>query len=206
RHPLADRVEIAVVRHLLRRPNRSLEDIDKTLCEVFPGLLTPAPSLILSALQSYGEEQASRWHIAPSDQPSTRRKDLREMRAALGGLGQHLGYQVVEDGNVEWRGTDGRVELTFYPLASAVLGDLLLSAGTPPAQSLVVLPGRRASLALTKIEGDPRLKQAQEDGWRFIKYRHVRRLAENLSLTRESFNELIELDPLTTDAMQAPLL
>jgi len=206
RQPLADRVEIAVVRHLLRRPGHTLEDIDQTLCAVFPGLLTPSRSLILAALQSYGEEQAGRWRISPSDQPRARRKDLREMRAALTGLGQRLGYEVAKDGNVEWRGANGAVQLTFYPLASAVLGELLLAPATPPAQSLLLLPGRRAGLALTKIEGDPRLQQAVEDGWRFIKYRHVRRLAENLSLTHESFTELIDLDPLTMDPMQAPLL
>jgi len=206
RQPLADRVEMAVVRYLLRRPGHVLNQIDQTLCEVFPGLLTPSRSLILAALQSYGEEQDGRWRISPNDQPRSRRKDLREIRAALGGLGRRLGYEIAKDGAVEWRGANGRTELTFYPLASAVLGELLLSPGTPPAQSLVVLPGRRAGLALTKIERDPRLKQAVDDGWRFIKYRHVRRLAENLSLTHESFAELLDLDPLTMDQLQAPLL
>jgi len=206
RTPLADRLEIAVVRYLLRRPGHSLEDIDRTLCQVFPGLLTPAPGLLLAALQSYGEEQDGGWRISSADQPRARRQDLREMRAALAALGGRLGYQVVTNGHVEWRGADGRLELIFYPLASAVMGDLLLSANTPPAQSLIVLPGRRASLALNKLTRDPRLKQAQDDGWRFIKYRHVRRLAENLSVTRESFAELIDLDPLTMDQLQAPLL
>jgi hypothetical protein len=69
-----------------------------------------------------------------------------------------------------------------------------------------VLPGRRAGLALYKLERDPRFRQAKDDGWRFIKYRHVRRLAENLSLTRDSFAELLDLDPLTLEQLQAPLL
>ena len=206
RQPLADRVEIAVVRYLLRRPGHTIEEIDQTLCEVFPGLLTPPRSLILAALQSYGEEEAGLWRISPSDGPRARRADLREMHSALAGLGQRLGYEVSRDGSVEWRAAEGRAELSFYPIASAVLGELLLTPAAPPAESLLVLPGRRAALALTKIERDPRLQQAVQDGWRFIKYRHVRRLAENLSLTHESFAELLDLDPLTMDAMQAPLL
>jgi hypothetical protein len=59
---------------------------------------------------------------------------------------------------------------------------------------------------LAKLARDPRFQQAADDGWRFIKFRHVRRLAENLSLTRESFAELLELDPLTLEHLQAPLL
>lgn len=206
RTPLADRVEIAVVRYLLRHPGHSLAQIDETICQVFPGLLTPPRSLVLSILQSYGEEKDGMWRLAASEQPRGRRKDLREIRAALGGLAQRLGYQVAKVDEVTWTEGAGKPALSFYPMASAVLGDILLKASTPPKQSVVVLPGRRAGLALYKIERDPRLKQAIEDGWRFIKFRHVRRLAENLSLTRESFAELLELDPLTLEQAQAPLL
>lgn len=206
RSPLADRVEIATVRYLLRRAGHTLDEIDTALCEIFPGLLTPPRSLILAALQSYGVEVEGRWQLAEADSPQARRKDLREMRSALGGLGQRLGYQVEKNGVVEWRDADGRNAMTFYPIASAVVGEILLSAATPPEHSVIVLPGRRAALALYKLERDPRFAQAQKDGWRFIKYRHVRRLAENLSLTRESFAELLDLDPLTLEQLQAPLL
>ncbi|MEX1247044.1 MAG: hypothetical protein WEA61_01060 [Anaerolineales bacterium] len=206
RTPLADRVEIAVVRYLLRGEAHALREIDETICRVFPGLLTPSRSLILACLQSYGEGDNGHWRIAPSEQPGSRRKDLREIRAALGSLGQRLGYSVAGEDAVIWREADGKQAVSFYPIASSVLGDLLLKAETPPSQSVVVVPGRRAALALYKIERDPRLRQAIEDGWRFIKFRHVRRLAENLSLTRESFTDLLELDPLTLEQAQAPLL
>lgn len=206
RSPLADRVEIAVVRYLLRRPGYTLDEIDTALCKIFPGLLTPPRSLVEAVLQSYGEEVDGRWRLAEADGPRARRKDLREVRAALGGLGQRFGYQVEKDDAVEWNGMDGKLGMAFYPIASAVLGEILLKAATPAQQSVIVLPGRRAALALYKLERDPRFQQAQKDGWRFIKYRHVRRLAENLSLTRESFVELLELDPLTLEQLQAPLL
>ncbi|MEX2161330.1 MAG: hypothetical protein WD751_05380 [Anaerolineales bacterium] len=206
RSSLADRVEIAVVRYLLRWPGHTLDRIDETICRVFPGLLTPPRSLILAALQSYGEEREGLWLPAGSERPRGRSQDLREIRAALAGLGQRLDYQVAEGDAVDWREADGQPALTFYPIASSVLGEILLKAGTPPGRSVVVLPGRRAALALTKIERDPRLTQAIEDGWRFIKFRHARRLAENLSLTRESFADLLELDPLTLEHAQAPLL
>jgi hypothetical protein len=206
RSPLADRVEIAVVRYLLRQPGHNLDEIDQMLCEIFPGLLTPPRTLTDAILNSYGEEKDSRWFISPGDQPKSRRMDLREMRAGLDALGKRLGYNVSGESPVEWHDKDARLVYVFYPIASALLGDILLNSKKPAEKSFVLLPGRRAALALYKIERDPRFKQAVDDGWRFIKFRHLRRLAENQSLTPESFTELLELDPLTLEQMQAPLL
>jgi hypothetical protein len=206
RSPLADRVEIAVVRYLLRRPGHSLDEVDRMLCKIFPGLLTPPRSLAEAILKSYGEEKDGRWSIASADQPKSRRADLRDMRTGLKLLGERLGYQIVDASPVEWRNGNERVQFSFFPIASALLGDVFLKSTTSPGKSLILLPGRRASLALYKIERDPRFKQAIADGWRFIKFRHLRRLAENKSLTNESFVELLELDPLTLEQAQAPLL
>ena len=206
RSPLTDRVEVAVVGFLLRRPGHSLSAIATMRWGIFHGLLTPPLTLTEAILNSYGEQKEGLWSIAPGDQPKSRRKDLREMRATLDKLGTRLGHQVSGDSPVEWRDGEGKVVLAFYPIASALLGDILLKSKTPPEKSLVLLPGRRAALVLDKIERDPRFKQATEDGWRFMKFRHMRRLAENLSLTAESLSELLELDPLTLEQAQAPLL
>ncbi len=206
RSPLADRVEMAVVRYLLRRPGHSLDEIDQVLCGVFPGLLTPPRSLAEVVLKSYGEEKDGRWSVAPSDLPKERRKDLDEMRKGLRSLGERLGCQVGNENSIAWRDIEGRLLFSFFPIASALLGDVLLKSASPPEKSLILLPGRRAALALYKIDRDPRFKQAVEDGWRFIKFRHLRRLAENKSLNAESFAELLELDPLTMEQAQAPLL
>jgi hypothetical protein len=205
RSPLADRVEIAVVRYLLRRPGRTLDVIDRALCSVFPGLLTPAQSLVVAALESYGEESDGQWQLAAGDNPEARRKDLREMRDAVRALGIRLGFSVDGDMPIRWLEGEKPV-LNFYVIASAVLGDVLLNAPSPAGRSLVVMPGRRAGLTLYKLERDPRFKQAMDDGWRFLKFRHIRRLAENHSLTPESFKELLDLDPLTVEQLQAPLL
>ncbi|MEX1071924.1 MAG: hypothetical protein WEC37_04785 [Anaerolineales bacterium] len=206
RSPLADRVEIATVRYLIRHPDESLADIDRALCKVFPGLLTPPLSLVQAMLQSYGEEQDGKWRISTGDVPRDRREDLRVIRAALVDLGKRLGYQASGDVPLQWQDKQGVAVLNFYLIASAVLGEILLKADTQATKNLIVLPGRRAPLALYKIERDPRLAQAVADGWRFVKFRHVRRLAENRSLTPDSFTELLDLDPLTLENLQAPLL
>lgn len=205
RSPLADRVEMAVVRYLLRNPGRTFAEIDQAMCAVFPGLLTPASLLMRATLDSYGQESEGGWLLSEADQPRKRRDDLAEMRAALTKLGSTLGYQVSGNSPLRWE-NKGDTVFCFYIIASSVLGEILLKTQTPAEKSIVVMPGHRSQLALYKIERDPRLSQAVTDGWRFLKYRYVRRLAENEALTVESFNDLLNLDPLTTENLQAPLL
>lgn len=206
RDPLADRLEIALVRTLLRNPGLSTVEIDAQLCAVFSGLLTPPRDLLLACLNSYGEEQEGRWGIRAADLPRARRADLREIHQALAGIGERLGYTVTGEGSIEWRSPDGSLRHRFFVIASAVVGALLLGNHDTAEMNLLVLPGGRSHLVLQKLKRDPRLAQAVEDGWGFVKFRHVRRLAENQSLTPESFEELLALDPLSGDETQAPLL
>jgi hypothetical protein len=206
RSPLADRVEIAVVRYLIRNPGKSFSEIDRALCQIFPGLLTPPQSLTQAVLLSYGEEQGGKWKISEGDAPRSRREDLRAMRAALTELGKRLGYVASGEVPMQWEAQQGKTVLSFYVIASAVIGEILLKSKSPAVKSVIVVPGRRAPLTLYKIGRDPRLSLAANDGWRFVKFRHVRRLAENRSLTRESFMELLDLDPLALENLQAPLL
>ncbi len=56
------------------------------------------------------------------------------------------------------------------------------------------------------MQRDPRYSEPNNESWQFVKYRHMRRLGENRSVTKQSFSELIGLDPLTTHRSQAPLL
>ena len=70
----------------------------------------------------------------------------------------------------------------------------------------IVLPGGRASLVLHKLDRDPRMEGEILKGWQFLKFRHVRRLAENPTITRESIDELFGLDQLQKADPQIPLL
>lgn len=205
RSPLADRVEIAVVRSLLRNPGETFEALDQRLCTIFPGLLTPSPFLLRAVLDSYAEQTDDGLRLGEADQPRKRRADLAEMRAALTTLGKRLGYAVTGTAPLRWE-NKGETIFCFYVIASAVIGEILLKEKTPAEKSIVVLPGHRAQLAMHKVERDPRLAEALNAGWRFLKYRYVRRLAENESLTSESLVDLLDLDPLTLEKLQAPLL
>lgn len=218
--PLADRLEMAFVPYLIRHPGCTLAEIDQALCLQFPGLFTPELETIQVLLESYAElcpGSSLKWQIRPQDQPPARRRDLEETRKLLHQLGQKLGFRatISESSSgrsrsvIMWSDLSSQPQYWFYPIASAVVGELILQSKTVPERSLIVLPGGRANLLLYKLRHDPRLARLCEPtpgGWRFIKFRHLRCLLENPLLRPENLDELFALDPLTYTTSQLRLL
>jgi hypothetical protein len=205
---LADRVEKAVVNHLIAHPGSGFPELDRVICETFTGLMTPEEELLRCILQSYGEtDEHGNWMLRASDGGKARRSDLEEMRKILIKMGKRLESQVREGEPLHWQDRESsELDYYFYPTASALLSQVLTTSPYPPERCLVVLPGGRAELVLYKLARDHRLAEAVERGWRFLKFRQVRRMAENLQLTRKALDGQFELDPLRQNDPQMPLL
>ncbi len=206
--PLADQVEMELVRYLIKHPGSTLLEIATHIYTCFPGLLTPDSELIHVCLDSYGQEdppESGKWKIRASDLPAVRRSDLENITALLKRMAHNLDYQVGDQTPLIWRNTKGEIRFVCYSIVSAVIGEILLNQAYPPEQSLLVLPGGRSNLVIYKLEHDPRLRQVVDKGWRFIKFRQVRWLAENPVLNEETLNEQLTKDPLRYDVPQMPL-
>jgi hypothetical protein len=191
--------------------------MDEALCAGFTGLSTPSRELIHESLASYGVEHppgSRQWQLRPEDAPLTRRSDLESMKSLLTNTGARLGYQVelieTDDGRsiLKWIEPGGRVAGAFYVIATAMLGSVVFSQSGDDFQGrrTIILPGGRARLVEYKINRDPRLRSVLQDGWRLIKFRHLRRLADDISLDRENLDKLLDLDPLANRDPQLPLL
>jgi hypothetical protein len=200
-------MEIALIRILLRKGANSLEEIDRKMCEVFPGLLTPPLDLLDSILHSYGVQDKNGWAMKADDQPRARSSDLREIKNHLRTIGQKLNYQIKGENEIIWLNDKGQAEFQFHVIASGIVQATLSSfTGKSDTKKFIVLPGSRSHLLLTKIARDPRLAKLIDQSWTFLKFRHLRRLAENETINRASFQDLLYLDPLNEDQVQAPLL
>jgi hypothetical protein len=205
--PLADRVEVEIVTLLQQHTEISFADLEKHLCKSFSGLLTPEPSLILTILESYAEQNPDHnWQLRENDSTAARREDVSEMRQILTEMGTRFGLLVSGERPLVWEGAVVPKHLYFYVIASANLSKILRSAKHPPEQGIIVLPGGRANLVLKKLERDPRLEYQIEAGWRFLKFRYLRRMSENTILTLENLPASLTLDPITSDDPQMPLL
>ena len=207
--PLADQVEAALVSHLTAHPGITFPELDMALCAVFPGLLTPERELIYACLESLGEQnppESGKWELRPQEAIKDRSNDLEAIRANLILIGKHLEYLIEEGPPLIWKDTDGSVAYIFYIQTSAALGKRLFNCPFPPRQTFLVIPGGRGNLVGYKLCRDPRMAQAVKKGVRFLKFRHVRRLAENLTLTRENLEEQFSLDPLTYTSPQIQMM
>ncbi|MEK6222090.1 MAG: hypothetical protein N2D54_07555, partial [Chloroflexota bacterium] len=205
--PLADHVEMFMVSELVKHETMSFAEIESAVLADFRGLFTPPKGLISSVLNSYAKaDEVGEWRLRENDSPTSRREDLEEMKSILVKIGKQIGLtSKVEDSLVSWAGADNRILYAFHLIASGMIGELLKSKKTKAEQYFFVVPGGRTILILDKLKNNPHLAKIQQDEWEFVKFRWVRRLAENTTLTLETITEQFGLDPLAEDDAQLPL-
>lgn len=196
--PLPDRVEVALVGLLQKQPVQSLRDLETALNLEFPALQTPSLGLIRAVLTSYAVETDGLWKLRPEDAPAARRADLESAAQALNALAPRLRYtpgRVVSPWRLVLWQEARQTAYSFHLVASALAGRILRRERPAQGQPVLVLPGGRAGLLAYKLERDPSLKSALE-GWRVIKFRHLRRLAEMADLTRPRWEKELSGDPI----------
>ncbi len=196
---LPDRVELAVVRFLQERLACSWPELEECLNAELSGLFTPSLGLIKAVLTSYAVETEGRWSLRQEDFPSPRRVDLESASRLLETLADRLGYTATwiegPDRLLLWQ-ENARTVYAIYLLASAGAGKILRQNPYPPECSLLALPGGRSELLAAKLRRDPALEQVWKGGWRALKFRQLRRLAEIPSMTRDGWEKDLSGDPI----------
>ncbi len=197
--PLADRVEKEIVTLLAQNETVSLERLNQALYPLFPGLLAPAEEIIQAVLESYAEPaagQADTWQLRAEDVPARRRADLNHARSGLKTLAQRMGYTVNDGESLTWLAADGKPVYQFHLLASSIVGKIILQPQPLlPRNCVLVLPGGRTGLLGVKLRRDPHLNAVFEQGWRLLKFRHLRQLTARERISPALWEELLDGDP-----------
>jgi hypothetical protein len=207
--PLADRVETEIVNFLLEYPGSRLLEIDRHICSIFPGLLTPGGDLVHICVESYAVETpklSDQWFIRKEDDPGARRAHILSIRQLLMDIAVRLNFSTYGELPLIWSGGGGEPAYIFYIIASAAFGELIQTCPYPASKSIIVIPGSRANLANLKLKNNIYLNQTFSKGWRFLKFRHVYRLLESPLLDRENIDAQLALDPLQDTTQQMRLL
>ncbi len=118
-------------------------------------------------------------------------------------IGEAMGFAVQAAETLFWLDRDEVVN-SFLVMDTASLGSALREDAH--LSSTVVLPGGRAALVAFKAGRDPRLKAWLASGAGVIKFRHVRRLREDTTLTPENLPDRLAIDPPEHQDPQLPLL
>jgi hypothetical protein len=206
--PLSDQVEMEVARMLLEDGPIPTEELDRRICSFFPGLLTPELRLLRACLESYGSqaEDGAGWILRVEDRPASRSEEMTRIRESLAGLGVKTGFAVENADEMYWIDPDGNRMYCFVFTGTATVGRYLLQPVFDPECSWIVLPGGRAALVGYKLKRNVLLRRAVSKGWRFLKFRHIRRLLEDPYLRPENLDERMGLDPLEVTEDKVPYL
>jgi hypothetical protein len=204
--PLSDRVEREVLAQLRDRQSVNSPDLDQEICRVFPGLLTPDRRWVMACLHSYAESSPEEdlWRLRQEDQPDVRAEDHEDMLTLLSDLGLRLGFEVRIDGHLCWNEASGQPAFQFDVRETSAWGHPELAPD--PQGRLFVVPGSRSGLIAERARRDPEFRTWLESGIRVVKFRHVRRLLAETTLTRDNLVQRLAIDPPEHQDPQLPLL
>jgi hypothetical protein len=216
--PLTDRYELAFVDYLTANPTNHINEIDHHLCQIFTGLFTPSKEFISLCVESYAIQSPTdrdQWHLRSEDTTAERQDDIDKAEQIILSLGRRLDFiSKVQSSrhlerNLTWQDQSAEMVYQFCITPTAAFGDIVLRNFNPRLRSFMVIPGSRANLVFYKFRHDHRISRAfnpETGNWRFLKFRHLRSLADAPILNKENLAQLLNLDPLTYSAPQLWLI
>ena len=203
--PLSDRIELAILHLLQETDGKKQAELFERIYRSFSGFLIPDKRFLMHCLSSYAifEPQEGIWRLRDEDRPDVRAKDREEIFHLLADIGSRMGFRVLDEEDQAWCDEADQIQYRFRIQNTAELKNALREEMPPLTY---VIPGGRASLVMSKARRDPRLGEWLKSGPRILKFRHVRRLAEETTLTRQNLVQRFTIDPPEHHDPQLPLL
>lgn len=192
---LTDRVEMATVNFLVKNSPCLYLEIENELYAQFRGLNTPSKAMLYNVLYSYADRDRGLWTLRSEDHPAARREELKQLAGLIEIVGARLGCGTRRDDSAFLWERSGVVEYALYLSASALVSRVLAVNTHPAEKCVLVLPGGRAALVAYKLKRNPALAEHMR-GWRMLKFRLLRALAEIPVLTPQTFEEQLAGDPV----------
>lgn len=202
--PLSERVEEKIRRLLLDRGSLDLLEMEKAVCSQFPGPLTPEEELIHICLESYASPSNSNpllYKLMPSETTVARQQVLVEIEGILVSQGESFNFRVnSEDSKVSWVDSNGMVTMCYHLTITAAICQTVMTQGNADeVRHIIVFPGSRSRLLEYRLRQDPRLVEALESSWQFLKFRYLRWMVTRESLDLKLWTSLLGGDPPAWD-------
>ena len=215
---MLDWLEESVLGLLLSAPSIAPADLFDSLYTQFDAELTPDYEAIMACLTSYGwQDEAGNWRLRDEDVFAGRCAEIEYMQQCVEQLGDRLGLIVhtglfddfvLDSNEIVWEFSGGRPYLWRIVSDTALLHlEVNPSMMRHRPYCFLVLPGGRSSLVMFRQRTSPLWREAiAQYGWRFVKYRHLRRLMREEVIDRSSLLTIVGLDPIVEQAgAQMPL-
>ncbi len=203
--PLSERMEAVLLESLQEGSHKAFSELEANICRRLPGQSTPESDSFKICLESYAEEEPDTpgvFRLRDCEKREARQKDINELTELLKQCGAKFGFRIEQDGeSLSWIDGKGETCYHYFLLTDTAVSQWLLDASLiPEAKKVLVLPGSRVHWLLYRMRQDPRLEAALEGRWFIVKYRHLRWLAAREWITPESWEQMLNDDPLQWDA------
>jgi len=202
--PLTDRVEQAIVQLLEQTKKLDMFTTASLISNQFPGIITPSPIVIKACLDSYCSQPITRGEYVINDKElsSQRQEEIQTIQKSIIEIGSKLGFLIQGKQPVQWSNAEGQSVYSFHFTPWANISHFLLYYQDPRVDSgetkLLVLPGSRSLLVSLKLKRDGRTAEIART-WKFLKFRHIRNILDRKGLTRDSFRDLLDMDPISSE-------
>ena len=197
--PLIDRVEEALLNHLITAEVTSAQEVKSFIYQSFPGLFTPEDKVLLNCLESYAElidQEKHLWKLRDNERPGIRETEIDTIRGILKKMGERLNYQILGDDPILWLDAlETSPIYSFHVLSTAIISKHIQEDRSKARTKVLVFPGGRANLLAFKKQRDPLLAKILDHEFLAIKFRLIRDLDANPLLSRDLFIEQIQIDP-----------
>lgn len=198
--PISERVESFIRNLLLIGEPIEIQDLERHVCSQFRGSNTPPAELIRLCVESYADPISNAVHhniLQPEENLIKRESDLSEMRSILSSCAEKLGIiqeKVAE--SILWKTPESHILYRYFIIDTCSIVKFIMESSTDEEiKNVVIFPGSRSRLIAYRLKHDPRLESAAEQNWHFVKFRTLRRLAQQENLTHSLWNELLNSDP-----------
>ncbi len=208
--PLNDRIEMEVLDLLRKYSKISVALVEQELCRKFPGVMPPSREYLVACMESYASpifQENDTWELLLSETTAAREKDLQTIVKLVHAVGNRLGFTAAGENNVQWKDQNGNIVYNIYVITSSVIFPYISKVQPVPNNNcILILPGSRSALLARKLKRDPRLA-ALSEGWRFIKFRHLRLFHTSRENRLAEWEKWLEEDqPGWEEATQIPLI
>ena len=149
-----------------------------TASRTFPGMLSPAPSLLLDCLQAYAEKNENGyWQLSETDQPAKRNEAINEIMDRLSALGEANQFTVQREEQAVWWKKE-KQNYVFYVIPNGICSPYFSQVHSGESKNTaIIFPGSKSKLVHNRLSLDPRYQKASEN-YHLIKFRHILRLLE----------------------------
>ena len=198
--PLSDRVENSILDLLQKKKTISLTELDQDICSKFRGICIPPLELIRICLESYAEplpDQNEFFRLRDQDEIAYRAEEISKTINTLKFLAVKFGYRTEGENPFTWQDKEGRIMQKFCIIGNGIFSPLLDQGEKELiSKSIVIFPASRSRLILYKLRNNAFWQSQIDLGWRFLKMRHLRELAQHEEITPALWEDLMNADPL----------